>query len=112
MGGLLQYVGSALAISLSFLVLRLIYRVTLHPLASFPGPKLAGATSLYQAWFDLRPSTSYVKEFPALHLKYGRLESIPDLSLPAADDCLQNTGPIIRIAPNQLHIFDMTAYNT
>lgn len=72
MPGFLLYLGAIVAASACFLVLRVLYRLTLHPLASFPGPKLAGATSLYQAWYDLRPSTSYVKTFPELHKKYGQ----------------------------------------
>ena len=48
-----------------------IYRLTFHPLARFPGPKLAAATSLYGAFYDLRPTTSYVKEFSRLHDRYG-----------------------------------------
>ncbi|KAL8683134.1 MAG: hypothetical protein Q9186_000847 [Xanthomendoza sp. 1 TL-2023] len=48
-----------------------IYRLTFHPLARFPGPKLAAATNLYGASIDLLTSGSYVKEFPALHEKYG-----------------------------------------
>ena len=48
-----------------------VYRLTLHPLAKFPGPKLAGATSLYGAFFDLRGSSSYVRSFPSLHNEYG-----------------------------------------
>ncbi|KAL6251945.1 hypothetical protein RBB50_002155 [Rhinocladiella similis] len=89
MAGFLSYIGAIVAALACFVVLRALYRLTLHPLASFPGPKLAGATSLYQAWYDLRPSTSYVKTFPALHKKYG---------------------PIVRILPNQLHVHDINAY--
>ncbi|OAL36555.1 hypothetical protein AYO20_04171 [Fonsecaea nubica] len=84
------YLVWAVALVISFVVVRAVHRITLHPLAKFPGPKLAGMTSLYQAWYDLRPSTSYIKHFPALHERYG---------------------PIVRITPNQLHIFDMAAYN-
>lgn len=67
-----------------------VYRLTIHPLAKFPGPKLAALTNLYGAFFDLTPSRSYVKSFPALHDRYG---------------------PIVRMWPNQLHIRDIDAYN-
>lgn len=48
-----------------------IYRLTFHPLAGFPGPKLAATTSLYGAFYDLRSITSYVKGFSGLHDRYG-----------------------------------------
>ncbi|OAP57865.1 hypothetical protein AYL99_08603 [Fonsecaea erecta] len=90
MAPVLVYIGWAVGLLFSFIIVRAVYRITLHPLAKFPGPKLAGMTSLYQAWYDLRASTSYIKQFHGLHERYG---------------------PIVRITPNQLHIFDMTAYN-
>ncbi|KAL8675666.1 MAG: hypothetical protein Q9224_007424 [Gallowayella concinna] len=67
-----------------------IYRLTFHPLARFPGPKLAAATNLYGASIDLLTSGSYVKEFPALHEKYG---------------------PVIRVWPNHLHFRDIGVYD-
>lgn len=73
-----------------FLFAKYIYRVTFHPLATFPGPKLAALTSLYGASYDLLPDRSYCKQFPALHDTYG---------------------PIVRTWPNHLHIRDMGAYN-
>ena len=54
-----------------FLLCRVIYRLTLHPLARFPGPRLAAVTSLYGANLELRKKTSYVKSFPHLHDRYG-----------------------------------------
>lgn len=73
MAEFLVYFGLANATLLLLVVLRAVYRITLHPLAKFPGPVLAGATSLYQAWYDLRPSTSYIKRFPDLHKRYGMI---------------------------------------
>ncbi len=56
-----------------FAILRIFYRLTLHPLAKFPGPKLAGATSLYAASYDLLNEGTYVKKLPELHDRYGLL---------------------------------------
>ncbi|KAM0802103.1 cytochrome P450 [Usnea florida] len=75
---------------IAFLPCRAVYRLTLHPLARFPGPRLAAVTSLYGASFDLRKNSCYVKIIADLHDKYG---------------------PIVRIYPNQLHINDIDAYN-
>ena len=66
------WIGCAIVLVLA-VVSKYIYRLTLHPLAKFPGPKLAAATNLYGAFFDLRPSSSYVKQFPDLHARYGAL---------------------------------------
>ena len=64
------WLGIALALLLAPF-LKYIYRLTLHPLAQFPGPRLAAATNLYGAYIDLGTSKSYVKSFPALHERYG-----------------------------------------
>jgi hypothetical protein len=76
--------------SIVYLVLRAIYRVTFHPLASFPGPRLAALTSTYAGSYDLPYGSSFCKKLPELHDKYG---------------------PIVRIMPNQLHIRDMDSFN-
>ena len=66
----LSYVAAALTI---LFLAKIMYRLTLHPLAAFPGPKLAAVTNMYGAFYDLSSSTSsYVKELPALHAKYGQ----------------------------------------
>ncbi|KAL8807853.1 MAG: hypothetical protein Q9200_004517 [Gallowayella weberi] len=77
-------------IVLLVIISKYIYRLTFHPLARFPGPKLAAASSLYGASIDLLTSGSYVKEFPALHEKYG---------------------PVIRVWPNHLHFRDIGVYD-
>jgi hypothetical protein len=73
-----------------YLVIRTIYRLSFHPLAKFPGPRLAAVTSMYSASYDLPFETSFCKKLPELHDRYG---------------------PIVRIRPNQLHIRDMDSFN-
>ncbi|KAJ5300267.1 hypothetical protein N7508_007510 [Penicillium antarcticum] len=63
-----------------------IYRVTLHPLAKFPGPKLAGATFWYESYYDLFPhKLRFLWKIEDLHNQYG---------------------PIVRINPLHIHIRD------
>ena len=50
---------------------KIIYRLTLHPLASFPGPKLAAATNFYAAYYDLICKGTLIKQIPDWHDKYG-----------------------------------------
>lgn len=56
---------------LAFFISKCLYRLTLHPLAKFPGPTLAAITRFYGGFFDLRSGTSYVKKLPELHRQYG-----------------------------------------
>jgi hypothetical protein len=75
---------------LVYWIAKCIYRVTLHPLTQFPGPPLAGLSSLYAMSWDFPVETSYSENFAKWHDQYG---------------------PVIRIEPNHLHIRDMAAYN-
>ncbi|KAE8313107.1 cytochrome P450 [Aspergillus transmontanensis] len=67
------------------------YRLVLSPLAQFPGPRLAAATGLYEAYFQLLKGGTFIWEINRLH---------------------QGCGPIIRPKPNELHIKDPDYYNT
>ena len=67
-------------VGLSYLFLKTLYRVTFHPLARFPGPRLAAITSLWAASYDCSAEDSVIKHLHALHKKYG---------------------PIVRVRPGQ-----------
>ncbi|KAK7611058.1 cytochrome P450 [Phyllosticta paracitricarpa] len=70
--------------TLSLLLLAL-YRLHLHPLSPFPGPRHAALTSLLEFHDNVLRSGRFVWRIQAWHQRYG---------------------PIIRIAPNELHISD------
>ncbi|KAL2061080.1 hypothetical protein VTL71DRAFT_9132 [Oculimacula yallundae] len=69
----------------SYVVCLHVYRVTLHPLARFPGPKFARASYWYEAWYEVVCGGQYTNKVAKLHQKYG---------------------PIIRINPDELHCND------
>ena len=52
-------------------VLKAIYRITLHPLAKFPGPILAALSYKYEFYFDGIKGGQYSNEIARLHQIYG-----------------------------------------
>ncbi|KAI1132548.1 putative cytochrome P450 [Nemania abortiva] len=70
-------------------VCTIIYRIFFSDLAKFPGPKLAAATSWYEAYFDIRYA-NFPDVLQKWHDKYG---------------------PIIRINPWELSIRDAEFFN-
>ncbi|RDW75998.1 cytochrome P450-1 [Coleophoma crateriformis] len=61
------------------------YRLTLHPLAKFPGSKLAAISLWYEFYWDGYHRGQYIFRIKEMHEKYG---------------------PIVRITPDELHIND------
>lgn len=68
-----------------WIALLYLYRITFHPLASFPGPKLAGMTLWYEFYYDFFLRGRYVFKVKEMHEKYG---------------------PIVRVTPDELHVND------
>ena len=47
------------------------YRLFLHPLSQFPGPKLAAITRWYEGYYDIIQGGQYTYKISQLHKKYG-----------------------------------------
>ncbi|TQS33008.1 hypothetical protein Golomagni_06663, partial [Golovinomyces magnicellulatus] len=74
-----------LALVLARFISLAIYRLYLHPLAKFPGPKLAALTRLYEFYYQGILITDFPAEIQRMHEKYG---------------------PVVRISPEELSIND------
>lgn len=78
--------GTSLVVAFVVYVLLLYtYRLTLHPLASFPGPRLAAMSLWYEFFYDFFHNGQYIFVIRDMHLKYG---------------------PIVRVTPDELHVND------
>ncbi|KAI5920337.1 cytochrome P450 [Camillea tinctor] len=86
--GLLSWQNFAVLFAVYFASLAF-YRLFLHPLARFPGPRLAAITRWYEAYYDIVQNGQYTFKIAELHKKYG---------------------PIIRISPYELHVIDPTYF--
>lgn len=61
-------------LTFAFLIYRLaktVYNVYFHPLAKFPGPKLAAATHLYEFYWSIVRDGEFIWEIERMHKKYG-----------------------------------------
>jgi hypothetical protein len=65
-------VTSVVAVLLYTVVLG-VYRITFHPLAKFPGPKLAAFTQWYETYYEFfkSPGGQFLFHYRKLHEKYG-----------------------------------------
>lgn len=61
----------ALAAFAVYSVQLIVRRLYFHPLAKIPGPFLARTTYWYEFYQDVILGGMYVKNYPALHEKYG-----------------------------------------
>ncbi|GKU07521.1 cytochrome p450 [Fusarium langsethiae] len=84
------YAAVGFGVSILSCLLLVVYRLFFHPLAGFPGPKLAAATLWYETYYDVWLKGKYVFEIKDMHKKYG---------------------PIVRVNPHEIHIDDPEFYH-
>ena len=53
----------------------IVYRLFFHPLARFPGPKLAAVTRCYEAYYDILKGGTYIFKIRELHRRYGKVSA-------------------------------------
>jgi hypothetical protein len=84
-----SYLEIGAATSLSYFLTLVVYRLFFHPLAKFPGPKLAALTTWYEGYYDVIKSKGrFTWELARLHDRYGEL--FWSRSLAALDMCKRN----------------------
>ncbi|KAI0765260.1 cytochrome P450 [Fomes fomentarius] len=77
----------AIVVSTVIVVLK---RLVFHPLARFPGPKVAAVTWWYMTYYEVFMDGAFVENLEELHERYG---------------------PVVRISPDQLHFNTLAAYD-
>lgn len=64
-------VGATAFLATLWMIYGLVYRFYFHPLAKFPGPKLAIATYWYERYYDVIRGGQFTFKLRELHKKYG-----------------------------------------
>lgn len=65
-------------VTLTYYATLVFYRLFLHPLARYPGPRLAAISRWYEAYYDVVLNGKYTKKIAELHKIYGLLtHSLP-----------------------------------
>jgi Cytochrome P450 len=105
----------------SWLGATIIYRRYFHPLAKIPGPFLASVTKLYGFYYNVVKGGVFYLEIARLHDIYGMFPSVFDRSCQQPKKRLRHgfmtaalrqlLGPIVRIAPNEVHLSDPDNYD-
>lgn len=64
----------------AYIISTAVYRLFFHPLARFPGPKLAALTRFYEGYYDVIQNGQYTFKIAELHRQYGKT-SAPRLEI-------------------------------
>jgi hypothetical protein len=70
----LQVLVAIASLTLTYTISAAIYRLYFHPLAKYPGPRLASLSYLYETYYTYSPwhKGKYPFKTQELHLKYGK----------------------------------------
>lgn len=70
-----------LGVVIVYYVTTVLYRLFLHPLARFPGPRVAAISRWYEGYYDVVLGGQYTLKIAELHKTYGMLSSLAIASL-------------------------------
>lgn len=84
-----------------WICLVIFYRLCLHPLRIFPGPRLASITACYRAYYDLIKGGEFLNHLKTLHVKFGQDSYDTPFEQRFMSSCL---GPVVRIGPNHVSL--------
>ena len=98
---------AAVLLLIAKLISTVVYNLYFHPLAKIPGPRLAGATYLYQTYYSVVGGSRYYVRIKELHDIYGTsiLFTFAKYFL-----LIKVPGPLVRITPDEVHLNDVNNY--
>ncbi|KAL1798300.1 hypothetical protein ACET3X_002337 [Alternaria dauci] len=88
--GKLTVVGGFILLIITYWLIKTIYNLFFHPLASFPGPRWAAGSYLPQFYYDVVHGGQYYKKVVWMHEQYG---------------------PLVRVNPDELSLNDPFFYD-
>lgn len=62
-------------------ILVVIQRLFFHPLSSFPGPKIAAASTVYRMYYSIWKDGEMLAQTKRLHKRYGAISTILNYEL-------------------------------
>ncbi|KAL1748379.1 cytochrome P450 [Schizophyllum fasciatum] len=83
------YIAAGAGAACILLLCDCLYTFLLHPLSSYPGPRLAALTRWYRAYFDLLKDGGWLEHLEDLHRQYG---------------------PVVRVAASEVPFHHCSAY--
>ncbi|TRM59007.1 cytochrome P450 [Schizophyllum amplum] len=86
----MPYLLVAVGVACALALWHCLYTSLWHPLASYPGPRLAALTRWYRAYYDIVQDGGWLEHLTELHRQYG---------------------PVVRVGASELHFSEPDAYN-